>query len=344
MFSARFLRSITKYQRPEDAKHLLRLDRYWHPPVAEPLLKRIDELVALKPKQALGLAEVALELVKRIRDSPRELQAHAHCSLATAQRSTGNLFAAEGNYHTAEKLSQDGPVSLTAMIMRQKAILLLEQGNPKSALVTAKMAVEVERRSGVFPDKSLIGEGIIRAFQGDYEGSVACFFEVLQNGEPEGDTFAYAAENYVASLLRRRLLATEVVEARESLRKIQHRIRGIRSTPIRYVIWHTEGLLHVVMAEYRSAINHFVPARLGFLRLEQVADFARVTVDLIDTLVKKGDLEKAQIIIERTAKELAEFEGSAKLADVFRSSRDKPINEVAQFIRAGLLSAPQPRK
>ena len=336
VFSARFLRSILKIQRPEEARRFLRLDQYWCPEVAEPLIKRVDELVALKPKQALGLAEIALELTKRMRNPPRELQAHAYCALATALRANGRLEDASCNFRKAEELEKGCPPSLKAMISRQKSILLVEQGDLNLALKTAQQAVELDRSTGAFPGRSLIAEGMIRGIQQDIQGSCSCFMEVLQGDDPSSDDFLFAMKNLAMSFMRRPLLATEVVDARKSLRKVQDRIRGIRETPVRYDIWWIEALLHAVMEEYRVSINHFIQAREGFLRLELIPDFARVTIDFIAVLVKKGDIERARTAIERTAKQISEFPEHARYAEAFRLALDQPIEEAAEFIRKRL--------
>lgn len=336
MISARFLRGITKYQRPEEARRFLRLDRYWHPEVAEQLLKRIDEIVAKKPKPALGLAEIALELVKRIRNPPRALQAHAHCSIATALRNCGRFKEASGAFRRAEDLVEDSSPLLFAQIARQKAVLLAEQGQMKEALSTARKAVAADRSAGIFPQHSLIGEGIVRGLKRDFAGSCECFLEVLQKGDPQSESYLYAMKNYVASLLQRPLLGSEIVEARKSLRRVQERIRGVRETPVRYDIWFIEAQLHLQMEEFAEAIDHLIQARTGYLRLESIPDFARASIELIDILVKKGDLEKAQITIERTANQIADFEEHKRFAELFLSAQQQPVAQAAEFLRSGI--------
>lgn len=314
------------------------MDRYWCPEVVEPLLKRIDELVALKPAQALGLAEIALEISKRMRNPPQELRAHAYCSLATALRTCGRLEDAGLNFSKAEESAKGCPPTLEAMIARQKSLLLVEQGELAPALKLAQHAVKLDRSTGNFPTKSLIIEGIVRDFCRDTDGSTACFTDVLQNCDPSSNEYLYATNSLVVLLTKRPLLGTEIVEARKILRTIQDRIRGIRATPVRYVIWYTEGLLHSVMAEYRFAIRHFIQAREGFLRLEMIPDFARVSVDFVDVLVKKGDLERVRALLERTAKQISEFEEHARFAEAFRLALDQPLTEAVEFLRARIAS------
>lgn len=334
MFSVRFLRSIQKIQKPEEAKRFLRLDKYWRPELAEALLTQVDKIVALKPRQALGLAEIGIQLVKRIRGQHRELEAHAFCSLATAQRSLGRFNEADSNYLNAEKLALGGSSRLSAMIHRQKAVLLAEQADLDGALKLVQRAVELDRAAGIFPSKSLIIEAIIRSSRGESDGSEACFKRVLDEEHPDSDDFLFAASNFVASLTQRPLLGTEIVEARKTLRKIQERIRGVRETPVRYFIWGVEGRLHALMEEFRLAVNHFTQARSGFLRLEMIPDFSRVSVDLVDALLKKGDFEKARITVERTAKKIAEFKGHERFAEAFQLGRDEPIEQAAEVIRS----------
>jgi len=338
VFSARFLRSILKIQRPEEARRFLRQDKYWCPEVVEPLLERSDDLIAQKPKQALGLAEIALELTARMRNPSNNLRAHAHCALATALRSCGRLAEAQSSYANAERSVPIEAHSLRAMIFRQKAILLVEQGNAH-ALELAQSAVALDEKAGASPDKSLISEGIVRGLQQDFSGSCVCFMKVLQNGDPNSATYVFAMKNYIASFLHRPLLGTEIAEARKSLRLVLDRIKGVRANPVRYHIWYIEGQLHAVMQEFRVAVNHLMQARSGYLRSEMIPDFALVSIDLVEVLVKKGDFEKARVTIARTLEKIAEFEEHARFAEAFRLAQDQPIDQAAEFIRKKLSSS-----
>lgn len=339
MLSARFLRSISKIQRPEEASRFLRLDLYWQPEVVERLLARVDEIIPRKPKNALGLAEIALEMTRRMRNPRRELRAHAHCSLADAQRWLGRLAACGTNLHNAEKLAVDGPYSLRAMVQRQKALYLIELKDLDSALKVAKAAVALERSNEAPPIKSLLVEGIVYGFLEEPEKSCACFDEARKLADPNSTDYIFATNNLVASLMKGPLLGTEIVQARKLLRQILDQIRGVRQSPVRYMIWYTEGLLHAIMEEYRQAAAHFLQAREGFLRLEAIPDYARVSVDHIDVLVKKGDEERARITLERTAKNVGEFQGNERLAEIFRSAQELPIAESAGFLRSRLSQA-----
>lgn len=323
-------------QKPEEAQRFLRNDRYWHAGVAGPLLARIDQLVPLKPKQALGLAEVALELVQRIRNPPPDLQGHVYCSLAATQRATGKLDEAESNFQTAERLVQCGSPTFKAMVLRQKALLLVDRGQLDRALAAARSAVELDRSVPIFPTKSLMIEGIVRDFQEDIPGGIRCFQEVLEHADPASDEYLFATNSLIVLLMKRPLLGTEIVRARKDLRRVQNRIRGIRETPVRYIIWHVEGRLHMSMEEYRQAIDHFLQARSGFLRMEMIGDFARVSIDLIDAMAKKGESEKARSTIERTIKHIAEFPGNEHLLKAFQMASNLPIAEVADSIRERL--------
>ncbi len=338
VFSARFLRSIQKIQRPEEARRFLRQDKYWCPEVVERLVKRVDDLVALKPKQALGIAEIALELTKRMRNPSQELQAHANCALAAALRSCGRLAEAESFFSRAEELSIRGSDSLIAMILRQKAVLFAEQGKSQ-ALHLAQRAVALDEKAGRFPDKSLIGEGIVHYFRRDFPRSSDCFLKVVQNGDPCSDVYILAMEYFIASFLHRPLLGTEIAQARKSLRLVAERIKGVRSTPVRYQIWWVEGLLHSILDEFRVAVNHLMQARDGFLRLELIPDFSLVSIDLVEVLVKKGDPEKARVIINRTLEKIAEYEEHARFAEAYRLALDQPIDQAADFIRKRLSPA-----
>lgn len=334
MPSERFLRSIAKIQRPEEASRFLRLDMYWHPKVAEALLTQVDTIVAMKPRQALGLAEIAVDLVKRIEPASSDLRAHAFCSLATAQRWLDRLNEAEANYRRAEEIAPDLSPKVSAMIHRQKAMLFVERGDLDRALALATRAVEIDQAAGIIPGKSLIIKGIVLGFRKDTDKSASCFKRVLEIDNPEGDEYLFATNNLIASIMQRPLLAAEIVEARKTLRTIQDRIRGIRETPVRYYVWGVEGRLHASLAEFRQAANHFSQSRSGFLRLGMIADYARASTDLVETLTKKGDLEKARIVIERTASQIAELEGNERFAEAFRLALDQPIEKAADVIRS----------
>lgn len=336
VFSARFLRSILQIQRPEEASRFLRQDRYWCPEVAEPLLTRVDELTPLQPNAALGLAEIALDLVKRIRNASRDLQAHAWCSLAGAQRAQGALLAAESSLRAAEPLVKSCEMPIQALFARQRAVLLIHQGHKDKALRTAQEAVRLERRLEKVPTKGLIVEGAVRYLRDEYKKSGECWNEILQNEDPASALHAIAMQNFAATLAKQPLSLEEVVEARKLLRQILERIKGVRKTPVRYIIWHTEGLFHLRLEEFGQAIDHFMQARSGFFRLEQMISLARVSADLIEALVKSGKLERARHMMERTAKQLAEYEEHTGDAQVFRLAMAQPIAEAAEFLRARL--------
>lgn len=327
-----------KIQRPEEARRFLRQDRYWCPEVAEPLLARIEELTPLKPKDALGLAEIAFDLVKRIRNASRDLQAHAWCTLAGAQRAQGSLLAAESSLQAAAPLAKSSEPAIQALFARQRAVLLIHQGHKDKALRTAQEAVRLERRFEKVPTKSLIVEGVVRYFRAEYMKSSECWNEILKNEDPASDLYAISMQNLAATLAQQPITLEEVVEARKLLRQIQERIKGIRKTPVRYIIWYTEGLFHLRLAEFRQAIDHFMQARSGFSRLEQMSTLALVSADLTEALVRSGKLERARHMMERTAKQLSEYEEHTGEAQVFRLAMAQPIAEAAEFLRARLPS------
>ncbi len=334
MLSERFLRRIDKIQRPEEAQRYLRSDRCWRPEVVESLFRRADKLVSLKPKDALGIAEIGLTLVTRLRVPSRELQAHGLCSVATAQRYLGKLREAESHFYQAEKLSQGGSATLAAMIARQKALLCVDQGDVTLALKLARKAVKLERSTEVFPTKSLIVEGIVLVFRNESGAGEACFKEVLEHEDPASDDYLWATYNLVTPLLKRPLLAAEILEARKTIRRLQDRIRGVRETPVRYIFWWLEGLLHGLMEEFRLAAKHIEQGRDGFLRMEMMPDYARVSVDLIDVLVKKGDIEMARQVIHETAGHLSTSEEGKRLAEAFQLAAGEPVETVVGLLRA----------
>jgi tetratricopeptide (TPR) repeat protein len=334
VLSERFLRRIDKIQRPEEAQRYLRSDRCWRPEVVEGLLRRADKLVSLTPKAALGIAEIALTIVTRLRVPSRELQAHALCSVATAQRYLGKLREAESHFYQAEKLSQGGSASLTAMIARQKSLLCVDQGDLAFALRLARKAVKLDRSTGIFPTKSLLVEGIVVGFRNEITASEACFTEVLEHEDPSSDDYLFATNNLVRTILKRPLLVAEILEARKTIRRLQERIRGIRETPVRYTFWYLEGLLHGLMEEYRLAAKHIEQGRVGFLRMGMMPDYARLSVDLVDVLVKKGDLDKAQQVIQEAAGHLSASEESKSLAEIFRLAESEPMESAVGLLHA----------
>ena len=333
VFSARFLRSILKIQRPEEARRFLRLDMYWCPEVAEPLLSRIDELTPLQPRQALGLAEIAVELVKRIRDASRDLRVHALCSLAGAQRASDELQASEASLRAAEPLVESCAPAIQALFARQRAVLLIHQGSKNKALRIAQEAVRLERSLGKVPTKGLIVEGGVRYIREEYKESGECWNEILRYEDPASDLYAFAMQNLAATLAQQPISLEETVEARKLLRQILERIKGIRRTPVRYIVWYTEGLFHHRLQEYQQAIDHFMQARSGFQRIEQMTTFTSVSVDLIDAFVKYGKLDRARNAIERTARQLSEFEEHTQDAEVFRLALSQPMEGAAEFLR-----------
>lgn len=340
MFSVRFFSGIRTIQSPEKAKRFLRHDRYWIPEVAEPLLARIDDLVPLKPRVALELAEIAEELVwQRMRNPNLELRAHAACSLGAAQRETGNLVEAEATFARAEGLVDGCGTALQATFARQQAILHIYQGKNDDALRLAQKAVDLDRLLNDVPAKSLLTLGGIRYFRGEYEESAACWKEVLEKTDPSSDIFAFAMQNLAATFARKNLPIKEIVPARKLLETIRDRIKGMRETPVRYVVWYTEGLLHSSLNEFKAAIRHLQQARTGFLKLKQVGDFARATIDLVDVFVRKGDVQKARMTLERAAREISghsDYEAAAKL---FESALEERIIDAPELLRDRISTA-----
>lgn len=339
MFSARFLRGISTIQSPEKAKRFLRQDCYWVPEVADLILARIDELVPLKPRVALELAEIAEELLKRMRDPSLELRIHAMCSLGAAQRETGDLAGAEATFSRAESLVDGCSTELKATYARQQAILRIYQGKSDDALRLAQKAVDLDRRLDEVPAKSLLTLGGIRYFRGEYEASTECWKEVLEKADPTSDIYAFAMQNLAATFARKNLTIKEIVPARKLLETIRERIKGIRATPVRYVIWYTEGLLHSALNEFKAAIRHLQQARTGFLRLNQVGDFARATIDLVDVFARKGDVSKAQTAMERAARELFGHPGYEAAAALFESALKERLTDAPEFLRDRISSA-----
>lgn len=340
VFSARFLRNISKYQRPEDAQRFLRLDRYWIPEIAERLLARVDELTPKKPQQALGLAEIGIELVERIRDASPDLRMHAYCSLGGALRATEHLHRAEAIFDRAEPLRPTCSVPLQAMFSRQRANLRLHQMRLDEALRLIEEAVALDRSVGNVPAKSLLAAGAIRYFRREFDVSRRCFKEVLDLTDPSSEIYAFAMQNLAATYAgQSNLSIKDAVFARKLLRDVQQQIKGVRETPVRYIMWHTEGIFHGLLEEFYKATIHLVQAQEGFLRLEQIGDFARVTIDLVDVYVRKGDEAKAREAIERAVKEIASSSGYEDTAALFERSLEKPIAEAAGFIRERLPGA-----
>lgn len=337
MLSERFLRRIDKIQRPEEAQRYLRSDRCWRPEVVGLLLGRADKLVSLRPKEALGIAEIALTIATRLRVSNHELQAHALCSVATAQRYLGKLWEAESHFLQAERLGRKGSPSLTAMISRQKSLLCVDRGDLAFALKLARKAVKLDRGTGIFPTKSLLVEGIVLFFGGDTSASEACFREVLEHEDPSTDDYLFATNNLVRVLVKRPLLAAEILEARKTVRRLQDRIRGVRETPVRYTFWYIEGLLHSLMEEFRLAAKHIEQGRAGFLRMGMMPDYARVSVDLLDVLVKKGEIVKAREVIRETAGHLSASEDGKRFAEVFDLADGESLESAVQRIRGRIV-------
>jgi tetratricopeptide (TPR) repeat protein len=336
VFSARFLRSISRIDRPEDARRFLRLDRYWCAEVAEPLLERIDELVLLKPKNALELAEIALELVQRIRDASRSLRAHAHCSLGVAQRFLGRLPEAEVSFRAAVRFAEKESVQVQAMVSRQRALLLFDRGQSEAALKLVAKAVASERREGLPPSKSLLCQAVILGLGGNHLAAADCCSQVLDLEDPASPVYISAMQNLAAAMAQRPLFGHEIVETRKLLRRVRDQIRGTRQTPVRYAVWHTEALLHMVMEEFRQAIDHLRSARRGYLQLNMLQSYANVSVDLADAYLKRQDEARVMPLISRTVLALAEAGADEKIIEPFRlAEKESSAQAAIKFLRPG---------
>jgi tetratricopeptide (TPR) repeat protein len=340
VFSARFLHKISKYQRPEEARRFLRNDRYWIPEIAERVLSRADELSPKKPRHALGFAEIGETLVERIRGATPDLRMHALCSVGGALRATGELVRADLTFARAEALATSCSIPLRAMLVRQTAILRMHQGRPDDALRLIDQAVALDRSARGVPAKSLSAKGSIHYFRAEYDRSRACFKEVLDGTDPTSDLYTFVMQNLAATYAGQpNLTIQDAVFARKLLRDVQEQIKGVRETPVRYIMWHTEGLFHGLLEEFYKAILHLVQAQEGFLRIKQIGDFARVSLDLIDVHLRKGDPGKAKTTIERAAKEIAGVPGYEETAALFERSLEVPITQAVGFLRERLSGA-----
>lgn len=225
------------------------------------------------------------------------------------------------------------------MLVRQTAILRMHQGRPDDALRLIEEAVTLDRSTGEVPVKSLLAAGAIRYFRAEYDQSRTCFKEVLDGTKPASDIYTFAMQNLAASYAGQpNLSIKDAVFARKLLRDVQQQIKGVRETPVRYIMWHTEGIFHGLLEEFYRAIVHLVQAQEGFLRLEQIGDFARVTIDIVDVYLRKGDEDTARETIERAEKEIAGRPGYEDTAALFSRALEVPISEAVELVR-GLLSA-----
>lgn len=272
-------------------------------------------------------------MIRRMRNPSRELRVRAISSLGAIQRATGNLTEAETTLARAEGLVDGCRIALQATLARQQAILRISQGKGDDALRLAQKAVDLDRTLDEVPAKSLLTLGGIHYFRGEYEASTECWKEVLEKTDPTSDTYAFAMQNLAATIARKNLPIKEVVPARDLLELIRERIKGMRKTPVRYVVWYTEGLLHSSLNEFKPAIRHLNQARNGFLKLDQVGDFARATIDLVDVFVRKGDVPKAQTTLKRAAREISGHPGYEAAAKLFESSLEERITAVPEFLR-----------
>jgi tetratricopeptide (TPR) repeat protein len=329
VISARILSSISRIERPGEARRFLRLDRYWSAEVAEALLARIDELVSLKPQQALELAEIALELVQRIRNASPLLKAQAHCRLGVAQRFQGHLSAAEASFQAVEKFAGPKSSALLNRVARHRALLFADLGRFEEALKLARSVVEKERREGDLASTSLVCEAVILGMNDQFEAAAECCSEVLRKEDPASSVYTSAMYNLAGVLARRPLLTYEVVDARKLLNSVRERIRGIRFTPVRYAVWYSEALLHAMLEEFRPAIDHLRSARSGFLRLRLLHSYARASVDLAIVHFRMQDEARVMQLISRTIRELAEAEAEEKLIDPFRQAEKEPTVQTA---------------
>ncbi len=340
MFAPRFLRNIGKIQKPEEAERFLRHDRYWIPEVAERLLNRVDELAQYRPSQSVvEIGQMGVDLVGRIRNATSDLRVHALCSLGGAQRTSGLLSEADATLARADPLEPSCTKPIRAMLARQKAVIRMNQARADEALALAKSAVSLDRSTGVVPVKSLLVEGFVRFVRGEYELSSSCWKEILEKDSPSSAHYTFAMQNLVATLARQNISAKDIVPLRDFMKTVQERIKGTRGTPVRYITWHTEGILHALVGEYRFAIKHFLQAQQGFLRTGQLRDYVLVTPDLIDAYLRRSDGAKTRKTLERAIKVLAGEPRFAATVELFQRAIDVPLSEVVAFLREQTVAA-----
>lgn len=140
-------------------------------------------------------------------------------------------------------------------------------------------------------------------------------------------------QNLVATLARQNISAKEIVPLREFIKTVQQRIKGTRETPVRYITWHTEGILHALIGEYRFAIKHFLQAQNGFIRVGQLREYVLVTPDLVEAYIRKGDTGKVRKTFERIGKELGGDPRFRRILRLFEGAVELPLSEVVEFIR-----------
>lgn len=337
MFTDRFLRSIEKISKPEEAQRFLRQDRYWVPEVAKPLLKRIDELVNQCPQDALALAEIAVELVGRLRPPDRELQAHAWCSLATAGRFTGKLEAAEAHFAKAEHFATGAPAATAAMIARQKALLLLDLRRPEQSLKLAREAVCLEKKAGLTASKSLVCEGVILGLLDDHARAERCFREVLEVEDPQTSTYLRAMQNLLPIVATRVLTIEDLLAAEDFFREVRAKLRGLRRSPVRFSVWYAEAILLYRQNEFRLAIKKLEQARAGFRELGWWIDFALASLDIVKATAKRESEARAREVLTECLSELEQAGANKNIVEAFRlgletESVEKAVAQIRQML------------
>ena len=344
MFTDRFLRSIEKISKPEEAQRFLRQDRYWVPEVAKPLLKRIDDLVNQCPQDALALAQIAVELVGRLRPPDRELQAHAWCSLATAERFAGKLEAAEAHFTKAEHFAIGAPAAIAAMIARQKALLLLDLHRTEHSLKLVREAVCLEKKAGLTASKSLLCEGVIHFTLGDHAGAERCFREVLELEEPGASVYLSAMQNLLPVVALRALTIEDLLAAEDFFRDVRGKLRGIRRTPVRYCVWHAEAILLYRQKEFRLAIEKLEQARTGYRELGWWFDFALASLDTVKATAKRESEARAREVLIECLGELEQASANKNIVEAFRLGLEtESVEKAVVLIRQMLFGdAPKP--
>ena len=297
-------RVIRRLDLPRQAGRLLSHDRYWRADVVCEYFEACDQMIFERPRSGLEMARTGLELVRRLRDAPADLEARGIYTLAGAHRATGDLRSAVRRFAQARALCDRKLVSIrtSAALAEREAALHLARGSYPSALETIRYAILLHQAEGRCPIDPWVVEGVVLAQQGVVSGALESFQRVLLKANPTESPRAYVAalHNMTYLLTLHSVSPEDIGRARISLRQSRQLIRGYRDTPIRYCLDWIEAVIHRRLAELPRAYRLLQRARRGFRRLGLGHELAQATLELTVLLQAEGRAQEIPRLLRET--------------------------------------------
>ncbi len=329
--AAEMLAAMASASSREQMRRLRKTARYRDRAFAGAYLKHLDGVRDEDPELVYRLAAtVAIHLIPAISGPLRaraELQCEALGIFGSAARLKDNYPIAAEALYLALQLAQRHDLSdAKGRLLIRSAHLLENNGNPEFALIALREAIEIYVHSGSEVDlgKTLIVQGrmfgVIKAYDKAIEVLTAGLSK-LNEDQPELTRYRFSAHQALAEALHKlgdpKAARAQLAQAATFVSPEQ-RVRHAR------LAWQ-EGGFRLAEGDAVQAEALFDTSQQGLKQHMGAIQEALVTVDLVRSLLKQGQLMKASDTASRAARFLELLGGNlmAKAA-------------VLELVRAGI--------